>query len=1007
MSMEFYTYGNGEMLTSLFQAIAALTKTSDYLKLLQLIFILNIPVVLLEIIFTGRFKATARLFIILLIVNGAVLPKVTIDLVDRVDSSNDTTIADVPVGLGVPLAYASALGDWAASAFETTFALPNSLRYKNNGLLFASRLVESSTHFEITTSRMSKNMSEFSKGCIYYGILVGWFTMDTITDATNIWSAIPAASFGNAIYVDYDNGTNTNLLGCRTVRNKLEVDWTNELTAMEKQYGQRLFPNAADAASAKTLLVSALPQAYTFMTNIGLTASNLIRQNAMINALRRSFNGVAGEAGATAAAQDFALAQAEAQQRTTYSTLGAMAGRTLPLMSNVLETLIYGIFPVAVVFIILSLTQGKAIFTYFKLLVWLQLWPPLYAILNYAMTTYGASLSTAAATLPSGTTALTMMTYSGISAANSDMAAMAGILTWMVPMFSWAIVSGSGFAASQMAASLGSVAQSAGSTAAGQVATGNLSLGNVGYGNTQLKNFTGQNTSMFKTDMNPTLNKGVGSSTNPMTGMTTLQTAGGMRFGQQPVTSMPFSAAMSSGIKSGVTTTAGHKTEAALNDAQSLGATTAASYGNMTRLANMTDKSTSVTDGADRGVGAQFKNSLSNLNKILDGFDFGQNMSRAQKAAAMAKASMGLMVGGNGANAGINLEGQSMSGTKWASMMKYAKESGFQKAWDATQQSGEKLSTQLSQRSGDSLGKDISAGFNEQRAASKQLSSSLSDAQTWQQMATRMQESGASGSMNAVAAAIQIGNRMFAGNGQPNMEQLAAQASSLNGNSAAATAELNRRLAAVTQSPEFLAAANVGAAPDSSNVNAAHTANQAAVLKATEQPSDMQAPGSGNIKAFAAGTVDTVNQMAGDRGIPNTQDIQQQGQSLRAEVSGNISQTNGKIATGETGISERGATIEKPVADAVEPENQNHMGAAAVEMGGNIASTGINSVTGMKDAVSDTVDQMFNGNSSQSSGGVVGGSGDPNYPDLPPMDEIGGKAETGLKSKGAWANRLD
>jgi hypothetical protein len=40
----------------------------------------------------------------------------------------------------------------------------------------------------------------------------------------------------------------------------------------------------------------------------------------MINAMRRSFTSMAADANATAAIQDFAIGQAEAQQRTTYHT---------------------------------------------------------------------------------------------------------------------------------------------------------------------------------------------------------------------------------------------------------------------------------------------------------------------------------------------------------------------------------------------------------------------------------------------------------------------------------------------------------------------------------------------------------------------------------------------------------------------------------------------------------------------------------------------------------------
>ena len=477
--VEVFTYGNGVMLGLLFQAVAALTATPDYLALIRVIFTISTLVVMIEIVWTARFKATGRLFTIIILMNGAILTTTDVTITDRVNAANDSLVADVPAGLAAPLALSTAIGDWATGAFETVFAMPNDLRYRSNGLLFASRIVEATTQFEITDSRMANNLAEFAQGCIYYGIMANWFSLDTVMESGNIWASLPAASFGNAIFVNYEDAAgNVTMQGCKSVRALIEVDWAAAIDQMNSVYGQRLFPQYAEA-DAKARLLSSVPQSYAFMAGIASNAADIVRQNAMVNSMRRSFTNLANNAGAPGAAQDYALAQAEAQQRTTYSTLGAMAGRMMSLFSNVLETLIYGIFPIAFIFILIALMQGKAILMFLKLLFWLQLWPPMFAVLNFAMASYAAEATTAAAmTAGGGASVLNMMTYTGMRAVNSDMSAMAGYLSWMIPMFSWAIVSGSGFAAAQMAASLGSVAQSSGSSAAGAVSSGNVSLGN-------------------------------------------------------------------------------------------------------------------------------------------------------------------------------------------------------------------------------------------------------------------------------------------------------------------------------------------------------------------------------------------------------------------------------------------------------------------------------------------------------------------------------------------------
>ncbi len=131
--VEVFTYGNGVMLGNLFQAIAAMIATPDYLALIKVVFIISTLIVAIEIIWTGRFKATGRLLAIILMMNAAILSTTDVQIVDRVNSANDSLVANVPAGLAAPLALTTAIGDWATQAFETIFSMPNDLRYQTNG----------------------------------------------------------------------------------------------------------------------------------------------------------------------------------------------------------------------------------------------------------------------------------------------------------------------------------------------------------------------------------------------------------------------------------------------------------------------------------------------------------------------------------------------------------------------------------------------------------------------------------------------------------------------------------------------------------------------------------------------------------------------------------------------------------------------------------------------------------------------------------------------------------
>jgi conjugal transfer mating pair stabilization protein TraG len=75
--------------------------------------------------------------------------------------------------------------------------------------------------------------------------------------------------------------------------------------------------------------------------------------------------------------------------------MSKVAEPALTLVSNVIEAIIYAVFHF--VFLLFLLAQGRglglAIKSFALSLVWIQLWPPLYAILNYVATLASAKTS--------------------------------------------------------------------------------------------------------------------------------------------------------------------------------------------------------------------------------------------------------------------------------------------------------------------------------------------------------------------------------------------------------------------------------------------------------------------------------------------------------------------------------------------------------------------------------------------------------------------------------------
>lgn len=187
-------------------------------------------------------------------------------------------------------------------------------------------------------------------------------------------------------------------------------------------------------------------------------------------------------------APNFAVKKAYLQQRANHQTIGGMAGYTLIAMKNVIEALVYASF----IFIIplAMLPMGwRYVGQWITLLVWVQMWPPLYAILNYIMNVAARSQSMGMTALAYGQ-GVSIVNSVGLSNLNADMAAMAGFLTLSVHVLSYALIKGGAASFVGMASHLSGPTQAASSRAAEDLVSGNYSFGNISDGNIQASNAT-------------------------------------------------------------------------------------------------------------------------------------------------------------------------------------------------------------------------------------------------------------------------------------------------------------------------------------------------------------------------------------------------------------------------------------------------------------------------------------------------------------------------------------
>jgi conjugal transfer mating pair stabilization protein TraG len=244
-----------------------------------------------------------------------------------------------------------------------------------------------------------------------------------------------------------------------------------------------------EPAAALTAIDTQIEQAYykTKIATAAQGAADLLRQNIMINLVQDS-RSLAGQKLNDPAALMIATARANATAsvNSAFLTMGKIAEQALPLVRNVIEAVIYAVFPF--VFLLFLLAQGRglamAIKSFTMSLAWIQLWPPLYAILNYVATLASARNLEAAAKMGTVAQGLALATAASIySGAVSDQA-IAGYMVISIPIIATAIIKG-GEVAFQAVTGVGAV-QSAAAGEAASASKGIISQNAVSIDQQQL-----------------------------------------------------------------------------------------------------------------------------------------------------------------------------------------------------------------------------------------------------------------------------------------------------------------------------------------------------------------------------------------------------------------------------------------------------------------------------------------------------------------------------------------
>lgn len=503
------SYGGGDFMATILNGVAMFFGSTDFTFALKLCALIASLGILCTASFQGRLPEFRWILIMICIYTALFVPKVTVLVMDPVkrqpgfplSSPTQIAVANVPIGLAAVASLTSGLKDYLTLGFETVFSLPDEISFRHGGALFAQELVSDVLAAGPRNANLAISLDNFWKNCVFYDIALGFYSMSQLSNAPDIQKFLAAnTASGRGFEFIYDNGQ-SGIEICRDAISPggaLNDAIQNDISPVQSGvsliggwigFVQQINGSPSNAQSVLQSGAAALPVAFQYLTGMALSESQILSRSILQNSFAmHGLSSFASKGQSQNFVEDYAATKAEIERNTTYSVMGKISAKMLPLLNIIAEGTLYAIFPVVALLMMFPFA-GKMATGYIQALAWIALWSPLYALFHY-FSMYFTHAAVSAGALVCDVYAncqpqLNLYTMKGINNSLQNSAVISGYLCTMVPMIAYMVISRSGAMLTGVVSRFTDGYQQPVSHAAQEAAAGNMTLGNVAYQNIQ------------------------------------------------------------------------------------------------------------------------------------------------------------------------------------------------------------------------------------------------------------------------------------------------------------------------------------------------------------------------------------------------------------------------------------------------------------------------------------------------------------------------------------------
>ncbi|MGK3373066.1 conjugal transfer mating-pair stabilization protein TraG, partial [Citrobacter youngae] len=611
--LEIYTIYGGGMWKTALDAIVTLIGSSTFSTLLRMASTFGVLAALVLFIKQHNPMVFVHWLAVFMIISTVLLvPKRSVQVIDISDPGAVWKTDNVPVGLAGIASLSTSIGYRMSSLYDSLMARPDSVTYSRTGMLFGSQIVAETSDFTTQNHELAQMLPDYVENCVIGDILLnGKYSINELlnsTDPLTLITSNPSPLRG----IFKMTSSSRQFLTCQQAAAEIKT-----LANIEANLGsatftwltQKIFGNKVNGA---TLLANAMGDSYGYFYAGGMSAAQIMKNNITNTAVRQGIKGFAARSSDTANLLNLATENAATKQRLSWASGTELATRTLPFAQSLLMLILVCLFPLMIALAATShslfgLTTLKI---YVGGFIYFQMWPIMFAILNYASNYWLQSKT--------GGTLLVLANRDIVALQHSDVANLAGYLSLSIPVLSYYLTRGAAVIGSQVA---GGMLSSAAFTAAGVSST-------TADGNWSFNNMSMDNVNQNKMDTNLVQRQGQ-QTWQADNGSSQTMTAGGHTVidGSGAMSNLPVNMRLSQLASSGFQESARQSQVQAQTALDGYNHSVTSGWSQLSQVSNQTGTSDSLTQGSENSQVANATRGASMMMSAAESYAKANNIS--------------------------------------------------------------------------------------------------------------------------------------------------------------------------------------------------------------------------------------------------------------------------------------------------------------------------------------------------------------------------------------------